>query len=175
MNHLSGRARLWCTAEWQRGTSVCPSFRSFAEELRRVFGTGRRKLLALSQGGRSVSDYAINFRTRAPLCDWNPAALRNVFLQGLAGYIKDELAAYDPPSSLEALIELATHLDLRIQACRRERRSKALPCSHFRPWPPANPASFALTPTAPLRIGNPEPMQLGPTFPRGEGEKRQNL
>ena len=30
------------------------------------------------------------------MCDWNPAALRDVFLQGLAGYIKDELVAYDP-------------------------------------------------------------------------------
>ena len=55
INHLSGRARLWGTAEWQRGTPTCHSFQSFAEELRRVFGTGPlgaeagRDLLALSQ------------------------------------------------------------------------------------------------------------------------------
>ena len=120
INLLSGWACHWGTAEWQRGTSACHSFRSFAEELRRVFGTGPlgaeagRELLALFQGSRSVSDYAIDFRTRAPMCDWNPAALRDVFLQGLAGYIKEELLAYDPPSSLEALIELTTRLNLRI-------------------------------------------------------------
>ena len=85
-NHLSRWARLWGTAEWQRGTPVCRSFRSFAEELRRIFGTGPlgaeagRELLALSQGSRSVSDYAIEFRGRTPMCDWKPAALRDVFL-----------------------------------------------------------------------------------------------
>ena len=51
--------RLWGTAEWQRGTPTCRSFQTFAEELRRVFGTGPlgaeagRELLALSQGSRS--------------------------------------------------------------------------------------------------------------------------
>ena len=184
VNHLSGRARLWGTAEWQRGTSACRSFRSFAEELRRVFGTGSlgseagRELLALSQGRRSVSEYAIDFRTRAPMCDWNPAALRDVFLQGLAGYIKDELVAYDPPSSLEALIELATRLDLRIQARRRERRSEVPPRSPVRSWFPATPAFLPQTPTASLRMGNPEPMQLGRTHltpEEKERRRRQNL
>ena len=79
LNHLSGRGRLW-------GTPACRSFRNFAEELRRIFGTGPlgaeagRELLALSQGSRSVSDYAIEFRGRTPMCDWKPAALRDVFL-----------------------------------------------------------------------------------------------
>ena len=41
------------------------------------------------------------------MCDWNPAALRDVFMWGLAGYIKDELVAYELPSTLEGLIELA--------------------------------------------------------------------
>jgi hypothetical protein len=86
INHLSGRARLFGTANWQEGTPVCRSFHSFAEELRRIFGTGPlgaeagRELLALSQGSRSVSDYAIEFRGRTPMCDWKPAALRDVFL-----------------------------------------------------------------------------------------------
>ena len=128
INHLTGWARLWGTAEWQRGTPACHSFQSFANELRRVFDTGPlgadagRELLALVQGSRSVTDYAIDFRTKAPMCDWNPAALRDVFMRGLAGYIKDELVAYELPSTLESLIELAIHLDLRIQARRRERR-----------------------------------------------------
>ena len=40
INHLSGRARLWGTEEWQRGTPTCRSFQTFADELRRVFDTG---------------------------------------------------------------------------------------------------------------------------------------
>ena len=118
INHLTGRARL------------CHSCQSFANKLRRVFGTGPlgaeagRELLDLVQGSHSVTDYAIDFRTKAPMCDWNPAALRDVFMRGLAGYLKDELVAYEMPSTLEGLIELATRLDLRSQARRRERRSE---------------------------------------------------
>ena len=33
INHLSGRACLWGTAEWQRGTPTCRSFQTFADEL----------------------------------------------------------------------------------------------------------------------------------------------
>ena len=108
INHLTGRARL------------CHSCQSFANKLRRVFGTGPlgaeagRELLDLVQGSHSVTDYAIDFRTKAPMCDWNPAALRDVFMRGLAGYLKDELVAYELPSTLAGLVELVTRLDLRI-------------------------------------------------------------
>ena len=181
--------RLWGTAEWQRGTPTCRSFQTFAEELRRVFGTGPlgaeagRDLFALSQGSRSVTDHAIDFRTRAPMSDWSPSALRDVFLRGLAGHIKDELITNDPPSTLEGLIELATSLDLRIQARRRERRSEA----PSRPTPPRSPplprfpvthASFPMTSSASWREGDPEPMQVGRThLPPEEKERgrRQNL
>ena len=95
MNNLTGRARLWGTAEWHRGTPTCRSFQTFVDKLRRVSGTGPlgaeagRELLALSQGSRSVTDYAIDFRTMAPMSDLNQAALHDVFLWGLAGHIKD--------------------------------------------------------------------------------------
>ena len=177
INLLSGRARLWGTAEWQRGTPTCRSFQTFAEELRRVFGTGPlgaeagRDLFALSQGSRSVTDHAIDFRTRAPMSDWSPSALRDVFLRGLAGHIKDELITNDPPSTLEGLIELATSLDLRIQARRRERRSEA----PSRPTPPRSPplprfpvapASFPVTSTASWREGCNRPIVFTCIVPR---------
>ncbi|KAJ3599202.1 hypothetical protein NHX12_033165 [Muraenolepis orangiensis] len=47
------------------------------------------------KGTRLVVDYAIDFRTRARLID--AAAQCNVFLVGLADYIKDELVSIDLP------------------------------------------------------------------------------
>ena len=137
-----------------------------------------RELLALSQGSCSVTDYAIDFRTRAPMSDWNPAAIRDVFLRGLAGHIKDELVAHDPPAMLEGLIELANRLDFHIQARRRETCSEAPPRSPPLPRFPVTPASFPMTSTASWREGDPEPMQDGRThLPAEEKERRrrQNL
>ena len=95
----------------------------------------------LVQGSHSVTSYAIDFC----MCDWNLAALCDVFMRGLAGYIKDELVVYDLPSTLEGLIELAIRLDLCIQARRRERRSEfpsrsARPHSSPHSMPPVAPA-----------------------------------
>lgn len=38
INHLTGRARLWGTAEWARGTPACACFQAFSEEPRKVSG-----------------------------------------------------------------------------------------------------------------------------------------
>ncbi|TWW73434.1 hypothetical protein D4764_15G0008280 [Takifugu flavidus] len=73
INHLTGRARLWGTAEWERGTPACSSFQAFSVELRKVFGpvslgpdaTGG--LMSVKQGSRPIADYAIDFRTRPGL------------------------------------------------------------------------------------------------------------
>ena len=107
----------------------------------------------------------------------------DVFLRGLAGHIKDELVAHDQPSTLEGLIELATRLDLRIQARRRERRSEAPsrptpPRSPQLPRFPVTPSSFPMTSTASWRKGDPEPMQVGRTHlspEEKERRRRQNL
>ncbi|TWW58466.1 hypothetical protein D4764_07G0011850 [Takifugu flavidus] len=128
INHLTGRARLWGTAEWERGTPACSSFQAFSAELRKVFGpvslgpdaTGG--LMSVKQGSRPIADYAIDFRTRARLSDWNPAAQCDAFLNGLAPYIKDALVPFDLPPSLDGLINLTSRLDRRVQARRRELR-----------------------------------------------------
>ena len=122
VNHLTGRARLWGTAEWERRTPACASFQAFAAELRKVFGEASRGpdasggLLGLNQGSRSVADYSIHFRTRASSSEWNQAAQCDAFLMGLADYIKDELISYDLPTTLDGIIELASRIDRRIQA-----------------------------------------------------------
>ena len=127
VNHLTGRARLWGTAEWERQAPACASFQAFASELRMVFGGGRRNanaaqnLLNMRQGNRSVADYAIDFRTRASQCDWHSSGLCDVFVHGLASHMKDELAVRETPPTLDGVIELATRIDVRMQERRRER------------------------------------------------------
>ncbi len=90
INHLTGRARLWGTAEWERQSPACSSFQRFADELRKVFGLAAsrsettRGLMGMRQGDRTVADYSIDFRTLASRSSWNSEALVDAFLHGLA-------------------------------------------------------------------------------------------
>ena len=67
VNNLMGRETLRGTTERMSGTSACRSFRMFADEFRKVFGTGLlgadagRELLDLVQGSQSITDYTIDF------------------------------------------------------------------------------------------------------------------
>ena len=94
-----------------------------------VFGAGAdsgEELLDLVQGSRSVTNYTIDFCTRVPLCDWNPVVLRDVFILGLAGYIKDEIVALELLSSMEGLFDLFTHIDQHYQVHIQESRTTSL-------------------------------------------------
>lgn len=176
INHLTGRARLWGTAEWERGTPACSSFQAFSAELRKVFGpvslvpdaTGG--LMSLRQGNRPVADYAIDFRTQARLSDSNSAAQCDAFPDGLAPYTKDELVSFNLPPSLDGLTELSSRLDIRIQVRRRElrqegvdRRPSARLCES-----PATP-NLSTEPAA----GGAEPMQVGRTSLTPEERERR--
>lgn len=177
INQLTGRARLWGTAEWDRQTSACTSFESFAAELRKVFGQGVHStdaggLLSLCQRGQSVFDFSIYFHTKARVSGWNESALRDAFLHGLADYIKDELVSYPLPLSLDEVIALAINIDLRIQARKREKQRT----------PPAHVSAHASRGSAPNLVGSTatpepltnsaEPMQLGPTSLSPEERER---
>ena len=118
-------------------------------------------LFQLRQGSTSVAEYAVLFRTLAAECGWNEEALMAAFRQGLAGGIKDELAAKDPVSDLDSLIDQTIRLDNRLRERRRERQpdsrsSSGATASTFSSpqWPrglQSNPPSSE------------EPMQLGGT------------
>ncbi|MGL5500211.1 MAG: DUF4939 domain-containing protein, partial [Plesiomonas shigelloides] len=68
---LTGRAALWGTAVWENQDPCCASFKTLADEMKKVFDRavyGReaaRTLMELRQGERSVSDFSIEFRTLA--------------------------------------------------------------------------------------------------------------
>lgn len=99
--------------------------------------------MGLCQGDRAVADYAIDFRTRARLSDWNSAAQCDAFLAGLAEYIKDELVSYDLPSSLDGLIELTSRFDRHIQARRQDRRQGETD-RHSSTWARGSPAATSV-------------------------------
>ncbi|KAK0132086.1 Retrotransposon-derived protein PEG10 [Merluccius polli] len=110
INNLTGHARLWGTAEWERHTPACSSFSAVTTELHKVFGIASRGPDAsrgLRQGSCSVTDYAIDFRIQARRSKWNQAAQVDAFLLGLADNI---MVSYDLPASLDEIIALASHV-----------------------------------------------------------------
>uniref|UniRef100_A0AAQ6IB43 CCHC-type domain-containing protein n=1 Tax=Anabas testudineus TaxID=64144 RepID=A0AAQ6IB43_ANATE len=171
---LSGPARQWGTAEWDRRSTICSSVQAFTEAMRKVFNCtapskdASRRLLRIAQGARSVNDYAVDFRTVAARSKWNEDALFDVFYQGLSPTIKDELATRDLPDSLDDLVDLATRVDLRLRERMEERRQenavrrRPLPAPLSSAPPPRlhKPAPDSDAHSVPAGDA-PEPMQLG--------------
>ncbi|MPV02325.1 hypothetical protein FVA96_24315, partial [Escherichia coli] len=170
MSHLTGRAKAWATAEWARSSAVCSSPKKFADALRLVFdpvATDReraRELSQIKQGGQSVCEYAIRFRTLAMESGWNPTSLYDVFLRGLSDQIQDLLVPLDLPLDLDSLIALAIRTDNRLQERRRQRGPRGTPAA-----PGSSPTLWgaASRQTSPERLsrtragGEEEPMQMG--------------
>lgn len=164
ITHLTGRARLWGTAEFERQTPACTSFELFAEEMLKVFDLGSsseeasQDLLSIRQGRRTVADYSIDFRTLARRSPWNMAALVDVFFASLADYIKDELVSHERPSTLDDAIALAVRIDRRIQTRRRDRGRQNPPATSSRHVPTVQPSSPTTPPNQPDLS---EPMEIG--------------
>ncbi|KAM4595746.1 uncharacterized protein V3H82_003139 [Fundulus diaphanus] len=170
---LTGKARLWGAAEWQNDSRISDSYYEFSRELVRVFSPvlpcreSSRGLLSLKQGERTVSDYIIDFHLLAADSLWNEPALMDVFIEGLNGKIKDELATRDYPQTLKQLEDLVTRIDLRLMERRRERRPIPPPRSWVSSFSPAGPS-------ASRSPADPEPMQLGKTvLSKEERQHRQ--
>lgn len=171
ISHLTGRARTWATTEWARSSDICATSKRFAEALRAVFdpvATDREKaqeLSRLKQGGDSVCDYAIRFRTLATESGWNATALYDTFLKGLSDPIQDLLISLDLPPDLDLLIALAICTDNRLQEWKQRRGTSYIPASAFSssvvPW---RTGPHRLPPDQPPRPApqrEEEPMQLG--------------
>ncbi|KAK5885830.1 hypothetical protein CesoFtcFv8_016927 [Champsocephalus esox] len=126
-----------------------------------------RGLFNLVQGGRSVSDYSIEFRTIAAESNWNASSLLDAFYNGLSDRLKDELAARDLPADLDELVALSIRIDCRLRERRRERVFSVAPQA------PPLPSAHA---TEQVRGGfsnSSEPMQLGRTrLPEAERQRR---
>lgn len=117
-------------------------------------GEDASKLAWLRQEGRSMTEYAIQFKTLAVSCNWNEGALQAIFQEGLNFEIQDEIAIHDLPQDLEGFINLAS----RVESCF---------CLHQRCF--ALRSSWGLEETQPSKghplpqspLAEPEPMELG--------------
>ena len=163
ITHLTGRARLWGTAEFDRQTPACASFAAFEKEMLKVFDLGsstseaNRSLMTIHQGRRTIADYSIDFRTLARRSSWNMAAQVDAFLHSLADYLKDELVSHDEPKSLDEAIDLAARIDRRIQIRRREKGRSIQPS--------VRNLSYSAAQSPPVTTHSqhdpPEPMEIG--------------
>lgn len=157
---LTGKARDWGTSVWETQAPCCASFKAFRQEMERLFDRSARgqeaadQLARLRQAGRSVTDYAIHFKTLAATCDWNEEACRAMFRAGLEDDIQDELATQDLPCDFDDLINMA----LRIEGRLRRRRQRLAVRPSWR-----TEESSPVSPTDSLNVSStePEPMQVG--------------
>nr|XP_055049687.1 uncharacterized protein LOC129435395 isoform X2 [Misgurnus anguillicaudatus] len=126
---LTGKAAVWGTAVWENKDICCSSFSLLSEEMKRVFDRSvvgkeaARLLTELRQGERSVSDYAIEFRTLAAECRWNEEAQWDHFLHGLADRIQREIITAELPTSLNGLVDLVIRVDARLSMAARRKSS----------------------------------------------------
>src|SRR5947199_7286124 len=104
------------------------AYTSFEKELRAIFGNpnrvqeAERQLGNLRQTG-SVADYVAEFRKLEARVDWDDAAKKARFYEGLKNYIKDAMLQVDPPKTLIKLIELAIRIDNRYNERTMEKRT----------------------------------------------------
>lgn len=168
MSLLSGRAAAWSLAISTQQPGFMNNYTHFTAEMK-VFDhplKGRQaksQLLDLQQGNCSVSEYAINFLILGVENGWDDSARQAIFLKGLSGQLKDELALREECSSLNSMIDLAIRINNMIRERDRERKQRRTPAgahscptvpdhqlqnnNHYVPEPPSSPID--------------EPMQLG--------------
>ena len=113
---LRGEALEWASAAWEKQSPVTATYAAFTEEMRKLFDhpirskDASKRLLVLRQGGHSVAEYGIEFRTLAVEGGWNDESLFAVFCNGLNDQLKDEFISYPESSSLDDLISLAIRI-----------------------------------------------------------------
>ena len=115
-DYVSNSADQGTRAETQ---SLFASWKHFKEEMGRIFGevdakNQAEKAITRLKQTKSVSKYTAEFKQLQARIDWDDAALRTVFEAGLKENIKDGLVHHEKPTTLHALIELATRIDHRL-------------------------------------------------------------
>jgi hypothetical protein len=130
--HMKGKAANWMqpyvedylksrgtNGEKQDTQELFKSWKSFQEEMGRIFGevdaeNQAEKAITRLKQTKSVSAYTAEFKQLQARIDWDDAALRTVFENGLKEAIKDSLVHHEKPEDLQGIIELATRIDNRL-------------------------------------------------------------
>ncbi|KAL0172945.1 hypothetical protein M9458_033256, partial [Cirrhinus mrigala] len=110
------------------------------------------QLARLCQAGRSVTEYAIQFKTLADSYNWNEGACRSVFRVGLEDDIQDELATHNLPHDFDDLINMTLRIEGRLR-CRRQRLAV---CPS---WRAEESSPVSPTDSSNISSTEPEPMQ----------------
>lgn len=165
---LSGRALHWAVASLEKDSFLSSRYDLFVKEFRLVFdhpsdgADSASKLLTISQGARSVADYAVEFRILAAESRWDDAALMCAFRRGLNDSIKD-LIIRDQPECFASLVQLTLQVDDRLRERRAERSRRPTPSVHSSPSARSPTVQSRVQPRSqnPSRPSPDEPMQIG--------------
>ncbi|CAG8822521.1 25852_t:CDS:2, partial [Racocetra persica] len=122
--------------------------------------TAATRIRKLTQGSKSASSYASEFRQISSDLDWGEAALIDQFRIGLKNDVKDLLLTMEDPTSLNDAIAKAVRCDNRLFERRRERQGHSLD----RGDSVSNYSRSSLTP---------EPMQIDSTRARTLSEEEK--
>lgn len=107
---------------WREDGIAFPSFEIFLQRFREFFDHPKEgksagdRLLELSQGKRTVAEYALSFRTLAAQSSWLSDTLKVLFRRGLNHELQSELACRDEGRDLDQFIELAIKIDNLIRS-----------------------------------------------------------
>lgn len=172
MNSLTGKALLWITPLWEKSDPIIHNFAVFSKAFRGVFDPPYRTknlskaLWHIKQGSRSVTDYAIEFRTISSQVDWSQTGLITAFMEGLSDSLQDEVAGRDLPEDLEGLIAYLSQVDDRIRLRRNRRERSHVPVA--RP-PPRAPRAPSPPPDEPMQLGSMRLSEAEKALRRREG------
>lgn len=159
---LSEEPQAWAHNLLEQKSPLLDTVETFFNAMAQLYDDPQRTATAesilhtLTQGKRPVEDYTVELRKWSGYTNWNEAALKYQYRQGLSENLKDELARMDTPSSLEELIQLAIKLDRRLREHRSEGFQSSRPTWMLPRIPPV-PAPSAV----PSSSSDHEPMQLG--------------
>lgn len=163
MNHLTGRALLWGTADWERQSPACSAFETFSLGLRKVFfaGLGGPRYSSWTDvdvsGRWAVGRLCHQLLHQGPWEHLELLCLVWSFCFRTSGLNQGWNVSSELPPSLDGFIELATHINLCIW-------SRIWECDPWRSQPSrlswsAPAVSKDRPPGAP--DSGPEPMQGG--------------
>lgn len=109
---LIGRTQEWTAALYNTKKPACNQYTVFVNQLSKTFVPSssqvdlESQLLLLRRGDQSICHFVSNFRILTSQLSWGNSALQSVFVEGLAGYIRNEMFGHEAPKTLDATIDL---------------------------------------------------------------------
>lgn len=119
-NLLTMEALAWASRLLEQDHTVLTSSDSFLQAFATIFDeqhkihTVKTALPKLQQILGSVTSHVTHFRSWTTDTSWNDVALLHEFQLGLWNKLKDVLAQIDPPTRLEAFMDLCIRIDIRL-------------------------------------------------------------